>query len=503
MADVVLNGQRTTTALRPHTILMTVLLLAALTVGYSLLPGERDRIAMLERDGQKKSALQALEKRFRAGDTSQQTIYQLQELYEQAGNLKAAQSMLEKLAELRPRDAQVQKRLATFYKSVHDDAGYIASLQSQITLRYSDQACKELVGLKRLDGDSKGEYEALTVCRQKGYRRTEDLVRLAYFQLASGETAAATSLLKGLDDVRRLRLNKDRSRLFDLLLEADQPREAVRRATRWLKAQRDEPFALQLIQQLTEDKRIDEATDLAREVSTPGDSVSLSVAELMLEKGQSLAARTYLRGWVDRADLKTDDILPRFLAAALDAEDPECAYIGARRVGLDKIAQVDLVPLAEALAASGRTEEFSAIRAHLNAETIGRNPLLGAAVELSQGAPQQTRRLLASVQPDQLDEWRLSLWARLMQQTGSTQQAAAALRDLGVAVPASVPDRPLATPKRIVRPLRDQIRRTDRSGRPSASAPQKPVPRKASPASAAKPPPAKSVFDTQSVFGKN
>jgi hypothetical protein len=91
-----------------------------------------------------------------------------------------------------------------------------------------------------------------------------------------------------------------------------------------------------------------------------------------------------------------------------------------------------------------------------------------------------------------------------MQQTGATQQAAEALRELGVATPAVTTDRRLATTKRLVRPARekdkekekDKAKRLERLKRAVADKSEKkttpqPVPKA----------PTKSLFDTQSVFG--
>lgn len=478
---------------KPHVVVMSVLFLGALFIGYALLPGERDRIAMLERDGQKRLALQALEKRYRAGDRTQTTLYQLQELYEQKGDLERAGAMLEQLAEARPRDAQVQRRLAAFYKATQQEERYLAALTAQVNLRYSDQACRELIGIHRLSGRHDAEQGAISLCRQKGYRRPEDLIRLATLQIASDDRQRASSLLRSIDDLRRLRTDRDKLRLFSLLLELDQPREAHRRAVRWLRGARDEGLALQLIEELVDDKRHDLAMQLARDVSNQGDAIALSVAELMLDRSQTVAARTYLRGWVEKADFAVGDTVSRFISASLDAEDVENAYLGASKYGLERLSQSDLVVLAEALAAGGHTTEFKTVRELVMPETVQGNPLLAAAMQFSQGSPDATRRLLAAVQVDDLDEWRLSLWTRLMEETGRSQLAAQTLRDLGAqAAPAPIVRGTLAA-KRIMRPLAKAKRLRARA----QQAQQQPaiVPPKAG---SAQP---KAAFDTQSVFG--
>ena len=56
------------------------------------------------------------------------------------------------------------------------------------------------------------EETALVDCRARGYRRPDDLVRLAYLQAADGNIAEASSLLRAVDDRRRLRVDRDRPR---------------------------------------------------------------------------------------------------------------------------------------------------------------------------------------------------------------------------------------------------------------------------------------------------
>ena len=102
--------------IRAHVFVMGLLFGTALVVGYALLPGDSERIAMLERDGKTREARQILEAGFGNGDRRQRTLFQLQGLYESAGNLPKTREMLELLAERRPRDTAVQRHRGQFYK---------------------------------------------------------------------------------------------------------------------------------------------------------------------------------------------------------------------------------------------------------------------------------------------------------------------------------------------------------------------------------------------------
>ncbi len=442
---------------------MSLVFIGSLLSGYALLPGDNERIAMLERDGQRIEALRLLENRFANGDRGQRTVFQLQQLYEYFGELEKARTTLDTLAALRPRDKQVQRQLAQFYRQTQDEDGYVLALQRQLAARYAEPVCRELIGIFRLNGDYAREQSTLEECRSRGYRRPEDIIRLAYLTATGGQLATAAILLRSVDERRRLKVDRDRHMLFTALLETDQAVEAQRRATRWLKGSADDQLALQLIDGLARASRFDLALDLAREVGIPGDSVSLSVSELMLDRDEIIAARSYLRGWLEAARLRDVDVAERFTSAALDADDPELAFRGADRFGLQRLPQSSLVSLAEALSAIGQTVAFGKVREALDPQTVAGDPLLAAAVEADRGATDPALQLLGRVETDSLDQWRLSLWARLMVTTGRRTTAAQALREIGVEPP------PAPTQSRAIRRYRDaRYRRARARLRPRA-----------------------------------
>ena len=442
-----------------HWIVMGVLFVGALGFGYVLLPGQVQRVAMLERDGQSQQARAMLEQSYLAGDQSFRTLYQLQGLYEQFGQIEKAGALLRVLIDRNPRDANVQRRAITFYRMTQDEPAYIRALQAQIALRYSEDACKELIGILRRGGQFTEEQAVIQNCRLRGYRRPEDMSRLASLVAVDGDLAQASTLMRMVDDVRRLKTEKDRIGLFVTLLELDQPREAYRRAVRWLRGARDPSLALALTESLVNHDKHDLAIELTREISVPGDSVSLAVADVMLDRGETFAAKTYLRGWIEKAKLNSLDIVSRFIVACLDAEDPENAMVGAQRFGLAKMPQDNLVALAEALAAVGRQADFDAVRAAIHPDVLASNSLLSAAVALQRGAPETGQTLLSSIAVDELDEWRLSLWAKLMSTSGRDEAATVALRRLGVeiqtqSVPQAQAGRVVVEPRMIRRPRR-------------------------------------------------
>lgn len=445
-----MSKMRPTFGFEPHSIVMAILFLGALVTGYAMLPGVNERIAMLERDGKSTQALDILERRFADGDRRPRTLYQLVGLYEQFGNVPRLKETLEALALARPRDAQVRRRLVEFYATTQDNTAYLTALENEVDLRYSENACRELIGLHRMRGEYAKEQTAIVSCRQKGYRRAEDIVRLAELLSADGDYAQASQLLRNVDDLKRLKSDRERLLLFAMLVDAEQPREALRRGVRWAKASRDEEFSLTLIDKLVKRGKHDAAIELAKQTSVQGDTISLTVAEIMLDRGETVAARAFLKGWSQSAKEPALDTANRFIESSLDAEDAGSAFEFATKFGLARLPQPQLVALAEALNVVGRRHDFDLVRAALSRDTLTANPLLGAAEELERGQQAASRELLAKVEPDKLDVWRLTLWARLMRETGRAAEAETTLQTLGVdqSPPVVMPDRVAAPPRR-------------------------------------------------------
>lgn len=385
---------------------MSLLFSVALAVGYFLLPGDAERIAMLERDGKTVQAKSILEAKFAAGDRRQRTLYLLQGLYEQSGDVPKARQTLELLAEQRPRDPNIQQRLGQFYKLTHAEPAYIKTLMAQIDLRYSESACRELIGLLRRNGDFAQEQATLLKCRQKGYRRPDDMIRLASLMAVDGDIKEASLLLRAVDDLRRLKSDRERLQLFDLLLENEQPGEAQRRAVRWVKGGKDDSFALALISALVTNNRHDLAIELARETSVPGDSVFLAVAEIMIDRDQTTAAQSILRGWLEKASTLESSVAARFVDAATACADPDLALAGAQKAGLNKLPADSIERLARTLDAAGRLADAASLRANVR-------KLTGQEVPEAVLTPQKGRRTAAVVKFTGLEPWRNALWKRL------------------------------------------------------------------------------------------
>lgn len=417
--------------LKPHLVVMLAIFAGAGISGAVLLPGDAERVAMLERDGDNVRALELLERRYDAGDRSQRTLYQLEQLYQHFGKLDKARVMLEELAQSRPRDLVLQRRLVKFYRDTHNGDAYLSGLSRLVSQRHPEAACRELIAQLRLIGQYVREREVIERCRMKGYRRSSDIVRLAELENASGNKGRATALLRNVDDGKGLQGSRERLMLAALLIDAGATDETSRRGERWIMSEQEGRFADTLLAFLSHRHAYDVAMEVAGRIGRPGDSLSLWVAEIMLDRDQASAARAYLRGWIRTAKLTDQALGSRFIDAALAADDPDLALQAAHRIGLQNLSEKDLVQIAEALGATGRRDEFELVRTALSADTIVAHPLLSAMVHLNNGAKSATRDILHTMSSETLDTWRLALWARLMRETGSGAFADARLRAMG------------------------------------------------------------------------
>lgn len=407
-------------AFKPYHVVMSLVFAVALAAGWSMLPDDNEIIAMLERDGHSREALKILEDDYRKGDRRYRTLHQMLSLLEDEGKTGLARDVLEQMVQQRPRDAALRDRLAEFYRSTGDTAARIGALQSQIATRYSEAACRELIGLLRLQGSSAQELAALQSCRQKGYRRIDELSRMADLTAVAGDTSQSVSILRAIDDVKRLKSNEDRFQLLALLLDQGQPKEAERRVIRWIKGSKDQSLAVGLIDALAQSRFADSAIAVAKEVGEPGDVISLTVAERMLERNEPQVARLYLKGWLDHADLKDESTIARFVTAASAAGDAEVALAASRKFGLAKLPPPAARQLFDDLSKTGN----AAAAAELSAANPAARPANDDApvIETEPGAsgPPAPPSLQTAPGPaatavrDPLEVWRRSLVSRLI-----------------------------------------------------------------------------------------
>lgn len=402
------------TFFKPYHAVLLAVFAVALGSGWSMLPGESERIAMLERDGHAREALGILESAYEGGDRRTRTLRQMLTLYEDQGNVAKAREILETLVTERPRDASLRDRLAKFYRGTGERSPRIAALRAQIGVRYAEAACRELIAAERLAGDPVAEAEAIQECRQRNYRRADDLSRLAMLAAASSDPVLASQIMRSIDDVRRLKEPSERYLFLSLLLDQGQPREASRRAVRWIRSAKDQTLAVGLIDVLAKSKYPEAAMEVAKDAGSVGDRISLTVAERMLEQAQPHVAQLYLRGWLENAQFESEEVVSRFVEAALLAQDHATALEGARKYGFSRLPPATSRDLVRALRAAGASKEADELSAAGPvAEEFGPpNPFPQDAGLGKIGVSVESQTRLAASGPEQVDP--LTGWRRFL-----------------------------------------------------------------------------------------
>jgi hypothetical protein len=414
-----------------HSLMLALLFLGAIVVGWAVLPGEDERIEALERDGQTGRALALLEARFNRGDRKQRTLATLRRFYDYYGDTPKSLQMLELLIVQRPRDIFLHRQLAQLYRQAEDEPGQVRALKAQLAVRYSEPVCQRLIGLLRRASDFAAEQATLIDCRNNGYRRPEELERLAFLYAADGNLGETAQILKAVDDRRWLRGTRERLMLFDAMVSTNTVNDALRRGVRWYKGQPDSDFALEMIARLVAAERNDLALQMAREVGVAGDPVSLAAGEILVDQVQYEAARLYLKGWLGQARDMSMETAVRFVAAAVDAEAPLLAMQGAEQHGLSRFRAGDLTGLAEALAIAGQTAALDKVRALMTPETIAASGLLSAAIDVREGRLDVARATLATTPIDPTDDRRITYRNQLLVLAGRnpTSVSGALVRD--------------------------------------------------------------------------
>jgi hypothetical protein len=205
---------------------------------------------------------------------------------------------------------------------------------------------------------------------------------------------------------------------------------------RWIRSIKDEGMAIGLIDLLARSKFPDSALEVAKDSGYPGDSISLTVAERLVEKAQNSAAQLYLRGWLERVQTVAPETAVRFVEASLAAGDPRIGYAGARQFGFAQQPEPSLQKLALALDQIQAKVEAADVRAALS----GGAPLLSATpVEpdlvppelapgelpgpLGRAAPGSGSRSRTVLLVDPLDAWRKSLYVSMSTDAQRRMQA--------------------------------------------------------------------------------
>ena len=422
----------------------------------SLIPGDLEHVAMLERDGRYEDAMAELDRQYANGRRDPRLMIDLHKLKLRFGQLEAARQVLEEYARARPKDIQAQIGLIRFYQMNQQETDYVASLKALNERTRSRELHNELLGYFRSTSRFRDEEDLLDRAARANRAAPADYQRLGLLAASRGDLARAARALRRADG--RLDENSQPARLslFRILLDLKEYDEAHTRALNWLSTWRVTSLVVDFMTELSDAGRVDLSLDIGNRYGGPGSEVTLVAAELLVEQGKRELALPRIKEFVATGLPEDREYGLRLIELAVAADEAEIAVRAARNLGLRKLPGdlvIDVLDVARDTIADATASRmpaallkgFSAeIEARIaNTAPVGEEArdavvlpgelrLLAAQLAIQEPDLDLARRHLAAIDPDKLDADVLAEWSELQLQTnaraGQTPNLARTLR---------------------------------------------------------------------------
>ena len=217
---------------RPLTLCITLAAIVGIGAALALRPGDLERIAMLQRDGETEAATRLANRLYEAGDRRASLLARVFELNHAIGRAQRAGEALRLYLAGTPDNRHTLAKAADFFELEQDLEGTFAAMVNLVRVAPSAGTVDKLARLYRLHGRFEQEERLLSAHRP--LLGAEMSMRLGALLAQHGRTAEALVVLRAADDAFPRDHELFASLLFDLLAKAGAADEAVRRASRWL-----------------------------------------------------------------------------------------------------------------------------------------------------------------------------------------------------------------------------------------------------------------------------
>ena len=309
----------------PYRALLIAFALAASAAAVLTLPGEREKIALHERDGKISDALGHIRGRLSAEKHDAHVLDAAVRLHLRLGDLDAAIAAAELYAASLPDSLAAQIRLLDLLRDHGQHERYLA-LAKRVYDRWQEpQILRDLLDLYRLRQHLEAELRLLELATGIGQAMAADIERLGMIKAAQGDYAAALQLLSDADGTRDGIDRSARFTLFQLLVEQDRPDEAMRRATKWLAAKPDDAAAAQFCADLALSGQVARAATITRQINRPESEIYITCAERVSRRGEAAIAADLLLAWVAENRSASAQTVDRFVRLALRVGRPDLA----------------------------------------------------------------------------------------------------------------------------------------------------------------------------------
>jgi tetratricopeptide (TPR) repeat protein len=309
----------------PYRTLLIAFALAASAAAVLTLPGEREKIALHERDGKISDALGHVSGRLSAGKHDAHLLDAAVRLHLRLGDLDAAVAAAELHAAAFPDNLAAQIRLLDLLRDRGQHERYLALAKRVYDRWQAPQILRDLLDLYRLRQHLDAEVRLLELATGIGQAMAADIERLGMIKAAQGDYAAALQLLNDADGTRDGIDRSARFTLLHLLLEQDRPDEATRRAMKWLATNPDDAAAAQFCADLALSGHVARAVTITRQINRPESEIYVACVERVSRRGEAGIAADLLLAWVAENRSASAQTVDRFVRVALTVGRPDLA----------------------------------------------------------------------------------------------------------------------------------------------------------------------------------
>jgi tetratricopeptide (TPR) repeat protein len=291
---------------------------SAAIIGYVMIPGESEKIAMLVRDGHAELALQRANELVAGGDREPTLLLQAFMLNERAGEYGRAVEMLDAYMEQRPDDAAAWRKAAEAFDESGQSELLRNALENVVRLTRDPAAAGKLSAIYRLRGDEENELRVLSVPEVAGLADV-DAVRFAQLLVARGRTAEAISALEPIDEKSSGLPDEARIQLFTALIDQRDYKEAADRALAWQKDKKGAALQDVFVGYLLRAGADEQALRLATTQSVVTDPKSMThAAQLFFQEGRYDIVDEVVRGWLAYASKLPAEKLDAYFAEVVN-----------------------------------------------------------------------------------------------------------------------------------------------------------------------------------------
>jgi tetratricopeptide (TPR) repeat protein len=416
--------------LKRRALFAAFLAVFALVASYLLLPGSDERIAMLMRDGRYREAAEKLEFRLAQGDDRPIVVAQLARAHEGVGDFARATEILKNYLSLRPNDADAFVILSRLYAAQDQPDAMLDALARATALAPTRERIARLAGLYRIYGRFSEEIALLERSQGRSDLTADDLLRVAEFLSAKGDTAAATAALLRADAQMPPDQVRGRILLFEQLVAAGRSHEAVNRAKIWLGFWRMPWITLRLVSELIPSASQADLDLLAAHASRLHPETTFYLAKTLADAGREPSAAILLSNWLASQANPSPDDLSGYLAAAKALGNEAFLWQSFASILAKPAAREAQAFFAEALVDQFGNAALAPVQTGLSLAAFERRPLFAARLALSQENPQAALQILIPLDLKSLSSKDRRAWVELIRAASSDEIAFRILKDL-------------------------------------------------------------------------